>query len=328
MRKRLVGAIVLLLCIGIGVGGIWLAVRDTGEKIDKNSKKPENTGALSTPGESLKPQHSETPVVTPTETPAVTEPVSKSLIDPKGKTLETRILTPEGYTRTTEATDSLGVFLRTYELKEDQSKVLLYDGSLKVNQAAHASIFRLPLENRDLQQCADSVIRVYAEFYWKQKAYDKISFHFTNGFLAEYSKWVAGYRIKVDGNHVSWVKSASYDDSYETFVEYLKTVFCYAGTMSLEQESEAISLKDIQIGDIFIKGGSPGHVVMIVDICENESGEKAFLLAQGYMPAQEFHVLKNPIYEEDPWYYEGEVSYPFFTPQYTFEKGSLRHPKY
>ena len=67
---------------------------------------------------------------------------------------------------------------------------------------------------------------------------------------------------------------------------------------------------------------------MIVDICENENGQKAFLLAQGYMPAQEFHILKNPKHESDPWYYENEVVYPFTTPQYTFEEGSLRHLKY
>lgn len=40
------------------------------------------------------------------------------------------------------------------------------------------------------------------------------------------------------------------------------------------------------VGDVFLKGGSPGHVVMVVDLCENEEGQKAFLPGQGYMPAQ------------------------------------------
>lgn len=71
------------------------------------------------------------------------------------------------------------------------------------------------------------------------------------------------------------------------------------------------------------EGGSPGHVVMIVDVCENGQGEKAFLLAQGYMPAQEFHVLKNPAHEENPWYYESEITYPLQTPEYIFSEGSL-----
>lgn len=74
--------------------------------------------------------------------------------------------------------------------------------------------------------------------------------------------------------------------------------------------------------------GSPGHVVMVVDVCENELGERAFLLAQGYMPAQEFHVLKNPASDTDPWYYEKEITYPFVTPEYVFEEGSLQRLSY
>ena len=64
---------------------------------------------------------------------------------------------------------------------------------------------------------------------------------------------------------------------------------------------------------------------MVLDICENENGKKAILLAQGYMPAQEFHILKNPEHGDDPWYYEDEITYPLKTPEYTFEKESLKH---
>jgi len=74
--------------------------------------------------------------------------------------------------------------------------------------------------------------------------------------------------------------------------------------------------------------GSPGHVVMVLDVCENAEGQRAFLLGQGYMPAQQFHVLKNPAHEEDPWYYTDEITYPFLTPEYTFDEGSFMRPVY
>lgn len=328
MRKKVVGISILLLCIGIGTGCLWLTSREKVKKNTGSENNPEILNIVRVPKETMQPENTMIPTILPEVTPVKTEAVGNLFIDPEGKTLETRIQPPDGYTRTREEADSLGTFLRTYELKEDQAKVLHYDGSLKVSQAAHVAVFRLPLENRNLQQCADSIIRIYTEYYWKQKDYNKIAFHFTNGFLAEYSKWIEGYRIKVNGNKVSWVKSTTYDDSYETFVKYLHIVFNYAGTMSMEQESEPISPDKIQIGDIFIKGGSPGHVVMVVDMCENEKGEKAFLLAQGFMPAQEFHVLKNPDHENDPWYYVKEISFPFYTPQYSFEEGSLRHLNY
>lgn len=56
----------------------------------------------------------------------------------------------------------------------------------------------------------------------------------------------------------------------------------------------------------------------------NEEGEKCYLLAQGYMPAQDFHILKNPANSLNPWYYESDLEYPIQTPQYTFEEGSIR----
>lgn len=137
-----------------------------------------------------------------------------------------------------------------------------------------------------------------------------------------------GYRIRVNGNNVSWIKSAQPDTSYDSLKDYLRIVFSYAGTASMDTEAQPIPLSDLQVGDVFLKGGNPGHVVMVVDLCENADGKKAFLLAQGYMPAQQFHVLKNPAHEDDPWYYEDEVTYPFHTPEYTFQKGSLKRLNY
>lgn len=253
---------------------------------------------------------------------------AKPIINQEGIILEERIAVPEGYKRTEEDAGSLAAFIRGYKLKPAGSQVLLYDGTQKGNQSAHAAVFELPIEEYDLQQCADSVMRVYAEYYWSTGQYDKIAFHFTNGFDAHYSKWREGYRIKVDGNNVYWSKTAGYDDSYESFVQYLKMVFMYAGTLSMESEAEQIQLSDIRVGDVFLYGASPGHVVMIVDVCEDESGKKAFLLGQGYMPAQEFHVLKNNMHEDDPWYYEDEIEYPFSTPEYTFKEGSLKRLQY
>jgi hypothetical protein len=92
-------------------------------------------------------------------------------------------------------------------------------------------------------------------------------------------------------------------------------------------ESDEIDVSKIEIGDIFIYAGSPGHVEMVCDVCEKD-GKKAFLLAQGLMPAQEMHVLNNPRHPEDPWYYEDEVVFPFETAFSTFEEGSLRRLNY
>lgn len=252
----------------------------------------------------------------------------KPIILPEGNTLETRFDTPDGYKRTGAEKRSFTTYLRKYPLKEYGSPVLFYDGTPRADQGNYEAVFRLPLESEDLQQCADSVMRMYAEYFLDTGQYERIRFHFVGGFQAEYAKWREGYRIRVDGDQVSWVKTAAYDDSYECFQKFMRMVFAYSGTLSMEDEAKSLELGDIRPGDVFLNGGSPGHVVMIVDVCENSNGKKAFLLGQGYMPAQEFHVLKNPAHEEDPWYYAEEVTYPFITPEYTFQEGSLKRLEY
>ena len=126
-----------------------------------------------------------------------------SYINKEGMNLLTRINTPEGYKRVEADSHSFEEYVRNYPLKEDGSALLLYNGEKKGNQSSHVAIFDLPIENADLQQCADSIMRIYAEYYYQRKEYDKISFHFVDGFKATFSKWVQGYRINVDGKTCS-----------------------------------------------------------------------------------------------------------------------------
>jgi len=241
-----------------------------------------------------------------------------------GAVLEERFPVPEGYERTIEAEGSFGEYMRHFPLKEHGSPVLLYDGDEKWNQSAHAAVFDMDVENRDLQQCTDSIMRVYAEYFWQKKAYDKIQFHLTNGFLMDYPSWRAGKRIQVSGNNVQWVTSAGEDASYENFRAYFRQIMNYAGTLSLDAESRPVELLEMKIGDMFLTGGSPGHCVLVVDMAVNDAGQTCFLLAQGYMPAQEFHVLNNPADPDCPWYFTEELTWPFWTPEYVFEEGSLK----
>lgn len=316
-RKKIICSALLFIVILAGLFLVFMRLQKGAETPDSLA---DNTAQNAT---SSKPEKNTEPL------PDMTEPTPEpSLIDASGMTLETRIHTPAGYERTPVNPDSLAHFLRNYRMKKDGKPVCLYDGSQKGNQDAHAAVFKLPIEKEDLQQCADSIMRVYAEYFWHTGQKERIAFHLVGGFYAEYSKWRAGYRMQISEQSTHWVKSAAADDSYEIFQKYMRIVFAYAGTLSMKAESKKTSLSKLKVGDIFIKDGSPGHVVMVVDLCKNSEGKKAFLLAQGYMPAQDFHVLKNPSHETDPWYYEEEVTYPFTTPEYTFEKGSLRRLRY
>ncbi|MCB0822518.1 MAG: DUF4846 domain-containing protein [Bacteroidales bacterium] len=249
---------------------------------------------------------------------------STYLFQPEKEFLQDRFNTPNGFERINVDENSFAAWLRQLPLKPEGSKVKYYDGSIKEKPGVYLAVVDLPIGTKNLHQCADAVIRLRAEYLYDQKRYDEIRFHFTNGFLAEYSKWVEGYRIKVNGNEVSWVKSVEPSNTPDTFWKYLETVFTYAGTLSLEKELKAVPINEMQIGDVFIQGGSPGHAVIVVDMAENlELGEKVFMLAQSYMPAQEIQILKNPSNGIlSPWYIL-EIVDIFQTPEWRFTYNDL-----
>ena len=248
----------------------------------------------------------------------------EQLIDTSGTTIETRFLPPDGFERKLQDSASFGFYLRNLPLKKHGSEVHLYNGNLKGNQTAHAAVINMSVGNRDLQQCADAVMRLRGEYLFRNKRFSDIHFRFVSGFNCEYSKWREGNRVALNGNSVFWQKSAAADKSYSSFLKYMETVFNYASTLSLEKELRSIELKDVQIGDVLIRGGAPGHAVIVVDMAENPDGEKLVLLAQSYMPAQEIQVLVNPMNRATSPWYNLEERLKIYTPEWTFEAHQLR----
>lgn len=239
--------------------------------------------------------------------------------------LVNRIAVPKGFKRVEVKAGSFGDWLRFLPLKPGNPDVHLYNGDLKRYQAGHAAVVDIDVGTTDIQQCADAVMRMRAEYLYSTKDYENLHFNFTSGHTIGFKKWSEGNRTVIKGNTVTWAKNAAKDDSYKTFKGYCNTIFNYAGTSSLSKELKKVAdVKNIQIGDVFILGGFPGHAVLVIDVCQNETtGEKLFMIQQSYMPAQEIHVLKN-LNKADisPWYstvFEGDLE----TPEWTFSKGQL-----
>jgi len=239
------------------------------------------------------------------------------------------IAPPEGYKRVKVDQDSFAKWLRHLPLKKHGLPVLLHDKRKKQNQQVHYAVIDIDTGTRDLQQCADAVIRLRAEYFYAKGHSKDIVFKFTSGHKASFRRWASGKRPVVKENKVTWRQIAKKDDSYANFREYLSTVFMYAGSFSLSRElAERKNIADIEIGDIFIHGGFPGHAVLVVDMAKHKlTGDKIFLLAQSYMPAQDIHILINPNTSTlSPWYSlpDGDIIH---TPEWTFQQKELRYFK-
>ena len=233
---------------------------------------------------------------------------------------------PDGYIRTQVSAGSFQDWLRHLPLKRSRANVRLYNHQVKRNQKNHYGIINMDVGSKNLQQCADSIIRLYAEYLYAQGNYDAIAFYFTNGVQAEFTRWIEGYRPQMKDDRSYWIPTAERDLSYASFRNFLETVFYYAGTYSLSRELKEVRYPDnIQAGDVFVRGGFPGHGVIVVDVAVNPvTRQKIFIMAQGSMPAQDIQILINP--KDDalsPWYLL-DTAKSVDIPKYSFDWNNLR----
>ena len=236
-----------------------------------------------------------------------------NLASPARNELATRFKAPAGYKRVTSPSRSFAGYLQALPLKPGNTQTKTYTGAVARTDLYTAAVVDMSTGDRDLQQCADAIIRLRAEYLYNQKNYQAITFNFTSGFKCDFIHYADGYRYVNE----RWVLKGKTDYSYANFMRYLMLVFSYAGTLSLEKELKAVTnANDIRIGDVFIKGGSPGHCFIVIDLVENSAHKKQFMLAQSFIPAQNIQVLRNG----SPWF---NVNTPAIIPY-----GELVNPKY
>ncbi len=238
-------------------------------------------------------------------------------------TISQRFSPPTGFVRAPAPADSFATWLRRAPLKPAASLVKYFNGKVKPNNV-YVAVLDFDVGKRDLQQCADAVIRLRAEYLYSRKQFDRISFDLTNGFAVPWARWQRGERVSVQGNQTAWHKGAEPSNNYAEFRRYLDFVFTYAGTLSLARSLHPTPLRDLAPGDVFVVGGSPGHAVIVADVAQNPAGKKVFLLVQSYMPAQDMQVLRNPDNPAlSPWY-SAEFSGQLRTPEWTFTDAQLK----
>jgi hypothetical protein len=199
------------------------------------------------------------------------------------ETLEQRIPPPEGATRVAVAPGSFAAWLRGLPMKAAGAAVHLFDGRVKPRQDVHHAVVDIDVGNRDLQQCADAVMRLRAEYLRARGR--RVAFHPDPGKPRE----------------IAWSGGSAADE--KAWKKFLVRLFADAGTASLA--AEMARLRDpaaLMPGDVLIQGGYPGHALIVLDVAVRD-GRRFLLLGQSYMPAQELHVVKNlgdPTLS--PWY--------------------------
>lgn len=199
---------------------------------------------------------------------------------------------PAGATRAPAT--AWGEWLRGRPLRPPGTPVLSYAGA-ELDMPA-ARVVDLPLVPGDLQQCADSILRLRAT--WERATGGSPAFHYTSGYLSAWKDWAAGYRPRVSGSKVTRGTGGRTGTNDANFEAWLADLFMYAGTRSLAKEITPEAPAEVQPGDLLVAPGSPGHAVLVLDVARE--GSRAWVLVgQGFMPAMSFHVVAGP---EAGWY--------------------------
>lgn len=238
--------------------------------------------------------------------------------------LSKRFAPPKGYTRVALTDDSFGAFLRGLPLRTDRIHVRSYRGTRLSSPSA--GVIAIDVGSRNLQQCADSAIRLHAEYLWSQGLADRLGYHFTSGDETRWRDWQKGERYVVSGSKVKRVRRSAVKNTHAQFRRWLDTVFMYAGTRSLRLDSNPVE-GSIEPGDFFVAPGSPGHAVVVLDVAENKAGERVALLGQGFMPAQDFHVIRGrgDGVKDKVWFVLPEEGEKLDTPSWRpFSRGQAR----
>ncbi|GAA3997230.1 DUF4846 domain-containing protein [Hymenobacter fastidiosus] len=237
-----------------------------------------------------------------------------------------RFAPPRGCRRVAVAPGSFGHWLRYLPLLPAGTAVRLHNGQLKDPQDVHAAVLDIDVGTRDLQQCADAVIRLRGEYQFGQDP-TRVHFHLTSGDDVRFADWAGGQGFRVSGDQVLPAPRPAEPPTHAVFRRYLDQIFTYAGTLSLARELSAVPLTDVQPGDVLIRGGSPGHAVIVLDVAEQlATGRRYVLLAQSYMPAQQMHVLRNVWGDAGlgAWFAVNPQETRFGTPEWTFRNDELK----
>jgi Domain of unknown function (4846) len=200
---------------------------------------------------------------------------------------------PAGFKRIPATKNSFAGYLRKIPLKKNRM-VHLYNGRRKSNQTAQFAVLDVPLVPNDLQQCADAIMRLRAEY------------------LRSIGQPICFY----DNLNRSYCWTSYQRQGWQG---YLSAVFGMCGTISLSRMLVHKDWQQLQVGDVVIQPGSPGHAMLVVDMAVNAGTRQCiFMLAQSYMPAQDIHIVLNPRSGWlSPWY-GIPITDTLLTPEWTF----------
>jgi hypothetical protein len=239
--------------------------------------------------------------------------------------IESALAPPAGFARVPAAADSFAGWLRRLPLARAGTAVVLHDGRPLLDQSIIAAVIDIDTGTSDLQQCADAIMRLRAEFLYSRGLLGAIGFDLVSSERYPFSAYSRGATPRQEGAEITLVSEKPRGAGHGDLRRYLDLLFGFASTRSLARELQPVpSLRDAEIGDVFIRAGQPGHALIIADMAISAAGRRLVLLVQGSMPARGIYVLNNTRQPDLGAWFEIADGQPLVAPGYEFRPEELR----
>jgi hypothetical protein len=177
------------------------------------------------------------------------------------------------------------------------------DTVFKADDDYVAAVVAIDVGAGDLQQSADAVVRLNAEWLWASDKSDAISYRSASKLDMPFSRWAKGQRLIASGPNVFWVvKTKPREPTYNDFRQYIDAVMLWTNNIALAMRATHVAdPKDLTAGDFFLQTHGKGHALLVLDVAQKPTGERVALLGQALQsPAQSFHVIR--LGHETAWF--------------------------
>lgn len=206
------------------------------------------------------------------------------------ESIESRFPPPEGFRRVVVAPGSYQEWLRRLPLLPRTTVATDWQNRPVFRPEEVGGVLDWRLLG-SVEQCADIAIRLMSEHAYAEKPGTSPRFRSLSGQDIQWAQWLEGeYSTNPSGTAIVYREGRSRPGNRREFDAFLRFVMNYTNTASMARDWREVKAADLRIGDVIIQphctGAGMGHLSVVIDAIENDSGDRRYLFVDGYTPAR------------------------------------------
>ncbi len=196
---------------------------------------------------------------------------------PDSKPLRERIPLPDHLRRLDLEPRSFAAWVRELPVKQENHGV--FDAFGKKVLEPEAAYAIVDLDVRRFQECADTAVRLWAEYLWSRGEIGKL-------------------HLRLENRSPNPVERELSQANRRSLDRYLHHQYVFSSSLVLKRDLRPVEPPDVLPGDAVVlrpERAPQGHVFIVGDVAvDAATSRKKVVIIQSNIPAQNLHVVPNP----------------------------------